>query len=98
MDRPALVHIFAALLLAACSEAEPTVIDGSSAETFEVTTKQARRELPDADRLVFDRALRTVGGRWHGAPDEESLARTTFDGMTAAQVVEDQKAREAPGP
>ena len=92
-----MVAALAALSIAACSEAEPTVIDGSSPETFEVTTKQARRELPDADRLVFDRALRTVGGRWHGAPDEEGLARTTFDGMTAAQVVEDQKAREGPG-
>ena len=87
----------AALSIAACSGDEPTVIDGSSAEAFERTTKEARRDLPDGDRLVFDRALRTVGGRWHGAPDQEALARTTFHGMTAEQVVEDQESREEPG-
>ena len=80
-------------LLAACAEREPTVIDGSSAEAFERTTKQARREIPDADRLLFDRALRTIGGRRHSA-DPQALARVTFDGMTAAEVVADQRARD----
>ena len=80
-------------LLSACAEREPTVIDGSSAEAFEQTTKQARRDLPDADRLLFDRALRTIGGRRHSA-DPEALARVTFDGMTAAEVVADQRARD----
>ena len=85
---------FAALaLLSACVEREPTVIDGSSAEAFERTTKQARREIPDADRLLFDRALRTIGGRRHSA-DPEALARVTFDGMTASEVVADQRARD----
>ena len=94
MKRSALFAIF---LLAACSEREPTVIDGSSPQAFEQTTKAARRDLPDGERLVFDRAIRTVGGRWHGARDQDALARTTFDGMTAEQVVEDQKAREEGG-
>ena len=85
----------AVLLIAACSEAEPTVIDGSSPEAFERTTEQARRDLPDADRLCFDRALRTVGGRSHSARDPEKFARVTFDGMTGEQVVADQKSREA---
>lgn len=85
----------AVLLIAACSEAEPTVIDGSSPEAFERTTEQARRDLPDADRLYFDRALRTVGGRSHSARDPEKFARVTFDGMTGEQVVADQKSREA---
>ena len=84
-------------LLAGCGTREPTVIDGSSPEAFERTTKQARREIPDADRLYFDRALRTVGGRWHSARDADQLARVTFNGMTAGQVVADQKAREAGG-
>ena len=84
----------ALLLLAACAKAEPTVIDGSSPEAFERTTEEARREIPDADRLLFDRALRTVGGRWHGARDADALARATFNGMTGAQVVEDQRSRE----
>ena len=81
------------LLLAACGKPEPVVIDGSSPEAFERTTKQARREIHDADRLLFDRALRTIGGRRHSA-DPEALARVTFDGMTAAEVVADQRARD----
>lgn len=81
------------LLAASCQEPEPVVIDGSSPEAFEQSTRQARFDLPDADRLVFDRAIRTVGGRRYSA-DAGELARVTFDGMTAAQVVADQKARE----
>ena len=84
-------------LLAGCDAREPTVIDGSSPQAFERTTKEARRDLPDSDRLVFDRALRTVGGRWHGAGDPDRHARVTFDGMTAEQVVADQKERETGG-
>lgn len=90
--RPAL----AALLLAGCSQAEPTVIDGSSKEAFERTSAQARRELPDADRLDFDRAIKSVGGRLHSERDTDALARVTFNGMTGAEVVADQRAREAP--
>ena len=85
----------ALVLLAGCDSREPTTIDGSSPQAFEDSVYQARRDIPDTDRLVFDRAIRTVGGRWHGAQDQEQLARVTFDGMTAEQVVEDQKAREA---
>ena len=81
------------LLLAACGNTEPTVIDGSSPEAFEWTVKQARRDIPDADRLVFDRAIRTIGGRRHSA-DPDALARVTFDGMTGADVVADQRGRE----
>ncbi len=81
-------------LLAGCGTREPTVIDGSSPQAFERSVAEARRELPDADRLVFDRAIRTVGGRHHAVRDVEALARVTFDGMTAADVVADQKARE----
>jgi hypothetical protein len=51
------------------------VIDGSSPEAFERTTEAARREIPDADRLAFDRALRTVGGRRHAERDPEPCAR-----------------------
>jgi hypothetical protein len=90
-------YAFAALLvlLAACDRREPVVIDGSSAESFERTAAEARRDLPAADRLVFDRALRSVGGRWHGGGDPDSRARITFHDMTAEQIVADQKAREA---
>ena len=84
----------AIVLLAGCAEREPTVIDGSSPEAFQRTVADARRELPDAERLVFDRAIRTVGGRRHAVRDVDALARITFDGMTAEQVVADQQARE----
>ena len=84
----------ALLALAACSNRPPTVIDGSSQSKFDTTAAQARRDIPDADRLVFDRAIRTVGGRRMAERDADALARVTFDGMTAAQVVEDQKLRE----
>ena len=88
--------IAAALLLAlaGCEAERPVVIDGSSQQSFEKTAAAARRQLPDADRLVFDRALRTIGGRRHSVRDSDALARVTFDGMTAEQVVADQKARE----
>lgn len=77
-----------------CAKEQPVVIDGSSQQTFETTTAAARRQLPDADRLIFDRALRTIGGRRHAARDSQALARVTFDGMTAADVVADEKVRD----
>ena len=82
------------LVLAACGKQQPVVIDGSSPETFQRTTAEARRQLPDADRLEFDRAIRTIGGRRHSERDPRALARVTFDGMTAAQVVADERARD----
>ena len=85
---------FLCLLPMACGSQEPVVIDGSSPQAFERTTAQARRQLPDADRLLFDRAIRTIGGRRHAERDPAALARVTFDGMTAAQVVADERARE----
>jgi hypothetical protein len=85
---------FLCMLLAGCGKQEPVVIDGSSPQAFERTTAEARRQLPDAERLLFDRAIRTVGGRRHSERDAAALARVTFDGMTASEVVADQQARE----
>ena len=85
---------FLGMLLAGCGNQEAVVIDGSSPQAFERTTAEARRQLPDAERLLFDRAIRTVGGRRHSERDPGALARVTFDGMTASQVVADQRARE----
>lgn len=82
------------LTLASCERQEPVLIDGSSKVTFEKSVSKARRTIPDADRLTFDRAIRTVGGRRFSERDPQALARITFDGMTAAEVVEDQRARE----
>ena len=82
------------LLASACSERPPTVVDGSSPEAFERTTALARRDLPDADRLIFDKALNTISGRRHAERNPDALARVTFDGMTAADIVADQKLRD----
>ena len=83
-----------ALLLAGCERERPVVIDGSSAQAFERTSAAARRQLPDADRLLFDRAIRTVGGRRLANRDPAALARVTFDGMTASEVVADQRSHQ----
>jgi hypothetical protein len=82
----------ALVVLAACSKT-PTVIDGSSPTAFAETTEKARRDLPIKDRLTFDAALRTIGGRRHANNDPEEMARQTFDGMTAFDVVADARAR-----
>lgn len=76
------------------SQQQPVVVDGSSAQAFERTVADARRQLPDGARLTFDRAIRTVGGRRMATRDTAALARVTFDGMTAREVVADQRARE----
>ncbi len=86
-----------ALFAAACSDRPPTVIDGSSPDAFQRSVAEARRDIPDADRLAFDRAIRTVGGRSHSTRDSDALARVTFDGMTAAEIVEDQRYRDTKG-
>jgi hypothetical protein len=76
----------------ACSK-EPTIIDGSSAEAFAATTEKARRDLPVKERLTFDAALNTVGGRRYADNDPEATARELYNGMTAADVVADAHAR-----
>jgi hypothetical protein len=79
-------------LLAACS-GDATVIDGSTPERFAETTEKARRDLPIKDRLTFDAALRTVGGRRYADKDPDETARDLYNGMTAADVVADAHAR-----
>ena len=92
--RRAAVLLSAISLLAGCFKAEPVRIDGSSQAAFERSAEAARRDLPDADRLTFDRALRTIGGRRFANRDPDALARVTFNNMTAAEIVADQKNRE----
>lgn len=80
------------LLMTACSNA-PTVIDGSSPESFAKSTEKARRDLPIKDRLTFDAALHNPGGKRFGSKDVDEMAREAFNGMTAADVVADARAR-----
>ena len=66
--RPATPNEIAAALIllggiAACSDRPATIIDGSSPAAFAETTRAARRDLPVADRLIFDRAIATVPAR-----------------------------------
>ena len=49
-------------------------IDGSSQQAFERTTELARRDLSNADRLVFDRAIHSIGGRRMAQRDAASLS------------------------
>lgn len=79
-------------LLAACS-GETTVIDGSSEQAFERSIEKARRDLPIKDRLTFDAAINTVGGRRYADKDPAATARDLYNGMTAADVVADAHAR-----
>jgi hypothetical protein len=80
----------ALLLLAACGAKQPTVIDGSSPEAFERTTEAARRDLPDAERLDYDAALKSPPGTRYGdtPAERDALAREVYNGMTARQVVD----------
>jgi len=84
--------VFALCLAAACSN-EPTVIDGSSKQAFEKTAEKARRDLSVRDRLTFDAALNTVGGRRYADKDPDATARQIYNGMTAEAVVADAHAR-----
>lgn len=81
--------LLAAIALAACDR-DPVVIDGSSAKNFARTAEDARRDLPVKDRLAFDAALRTPPGKRIADDESEAaaIARNTYDGMTAAEVVD----------
>ena len=79
--------------LTACGEAAPTVIDGSSAEAFRQSSEKARRDLPDADRLMFDSAIATMPARRYADRDPDATARMAFDGLTAAEVVRSERER-----
>lgn len=87
--------LLALAFAAGCGQSAPTVIDGSSELAFERSVAVARNDLPYADRLAFDEAIRTVDGRRYARRDPARLARATFNGMTAAEVVADQHSRQA---
>jgi len=88
----AIAVLLLAALLAACSKA-PTVIDGSSPEAFEKSVEKARRDLPIKERLTFDAAIHNPYGRRYGQSDIKALARDSYNGMNAFEVVADARAR-----
>lgn len=83
------------LLAAACGNKQATVIDGASPAAFERSAAEARRDIPDADRLVYDTALMNPPGKRYGDSETETaaLARLVYNGMTAAEVVAERRAR-----
>lgn len=85
--------VLLAAALAACAQQPPATVDGSSAEAFARTAEAARRDLPVADRLDFDRAIATVPARRYADRDPSATARATFDGMTAAEIVATERDR-----
>lgn len=81
-----------ACLQACAPEAAPVRVDGSTPERFAATTAAAREQLAPADRLAFDQAVASVGSRRYAA-NSDALLRTTFDGMTGAEIAEDYRRR-----
>jgi hypothetical protein len=84
--------LIALAVLAACSKT-PTVIDGSSPASFAETTEKARRDLPIKDRLTFDAAIKNPSALRYSERDLEAVARESYHGMTAFDVVADARAR-----
>jgi len=85
--------ILALLMITTSCSNTPTVIDGTSAESFAKTTEKARRDLPIKERLTFDAAIHNPGGRRYSNNDIEGASREAYHGMTAFDVVADAKAR-----
>jgi hypothetical protein len=88
-----LLPMVAIALLGACSFGgdEPTVIDGSSAEAFEQTLREAKRELGPKDRIKFETALAEFRAQMFakaGTRQEyQRLVRKGMDGLTAPLIV-----------
>ena len=70
---------------------EPTVIDGSTPETFRASVEEARAELGPRDRLKFEAALTALRGRQFAAANDRAefdrRVRAALDGQTAPQIV-----------
>ncbi|WP_076070291.1 hypothetical protein [Sphingomonas montana] len=91
--RPLLLLI-SCCLVSACgfgSDA-PTVIDGTSAETFNRTLRAAQADLGPRDRLKFEAALSEFKARTFARADSrqeyQRLLRRGLDGLTAPRIVD----------
>ena len=88
------------ILLSACSLASacgvgasaPTIIDGSSATTFDQTLRAAKADLGPKDRLKFEAALSEFKARTFAKADSrqeyQQLLRKGLNGLTAPRIVD----------
>jgi hypothetical protein len=91
MWRP--LPLVAALALASCGLGgdDVQVIDGTSAQAFERTLAEARRNLGPADRLKFEAALTEFRAQMFAKADNrqeyQRLVREGMNGLTAPAIV-----------
>jgi hypothetical protein len=89
-----LILLSACLLVSACGvgTSAPTVIDGSSAATFDQTLRAAKAELGPKDRLKFEAALSEFKARTFAKADSrqgyQRLLRKGLNGLTAPRIVD----------
>jgi hypothetical protein len=86
------------LLLVACASLTgcgggdaPTVIDGSSQSAFEISLRQARRDVGPTDRIKLEAAIHEHEARMFAKADNrqeyQKLVREGMDGLTAPAIV-----------
>ena len=81
----------ALLLLAACSAADgPTIIDGSSQQSFKETFDAAKKDVGPRDRLKVEAALAEYRARTFAKADNraefERMYRQGLDGLTLPAI------------
>jgi hypothetical protein len=95
--RPYLVSAFA--LLAACGQAAPAAIDGSSPEAYRTSVAEVRGQLGPADRARFEAALKLAQAEAFAKADSraemDERLRRKLDGRTGAEVIAEAQAKRA---
>jgi len=90
--RPFLV-LAAALVAAACGQAAPAAIDGSSPEAYRTSVAEVRGQLGPGDRARFEAALKLAQAEAFAKADSraemDERLRRKLDGRTAADVIAD---------
>jgi hypothetical protein len=89
---PRVLALLPLLLVAACGGNDaPTVIDGSSQESYERTLSEAKGELGPQDRLKFEAALAEFRAQMFAKADDRQeykrMVREGMDGLTAPRIV-----------
>lgn len=89
-----LILLPACLVASACGvgPSAPTVIDGTSAATFDRTLSAAKADLGPKDRLKFEAALSEFKARTFARADSrqeyQRLLRKGLNGLTAPRIVD----------